>query len=104
MPSKRRIEWSEQARLDLMDVVEHVAADRPSAARRLVREIDKRLAQVARFPYSGRPIPEDQAPAGERDRREVIVMRWRVGYLAGPGSSITVLYVLDGARMFPPLR
>jgi plasmid stabilization system protein ParE len=103
MPAKT-IEWTLQARRDLLDVVAHLRGERPSAARRFVRPLDKRLRVVARFPESGRPIPEEVAdgPAVEPPHREVIVMRWRIGYALS--ERITVLYVLHGARQFPPLR
>jgi len=100
----RTIEWAAQARRDLFDVVDFLRSERPPAARRFLDLLDRRLAQVARFPESGRPIPEEQGPRGidERPHREVMVLGWRVGYVVA--ERITVLYLLHGARRFPPLR
>jgi plasmid stabilization system protein ParE len=102
MPTKA-IEWSEQAQRDLLAVVAHLRRERPSAARRFLHLPDKRLGIVARFPESGWPMPEEIAvrPAVEPPHREAIVRRWRVGYPIS--AQITVLYVLHGARQFPPL-
>lgn len=102
--TSRPIEWSEQARLDLLDVVTYLLGERPESAARFLDILDERLAQVARFPSSGRPVPEDIAHEGddEAHTREVLVLSWRVGYRVR--DSVLVLYVIHGARLFPPQR
>ncbi len=98
--SKKKVSWSSTARHDLLDVVAYIHGERPSAARKFVKDLDKRLKLVARFPDSGRPIPEDlNAQPEDTGRREVIIMNWRVGYQVS--DVITVLYVIHGAREFP---
>ena len=101
---KKRVEWSSQARLDLLAVVDYLRAERPAAARRFLEQLERRLDQVARFPESGRPISEQLELGAEEEpgQREVIVMRWRVAYHIA--DRITVLYVIHGARRFPPAR
>lgn len=91
-----KIEWSRNARLQLNDVVDHLAAERASAAARLLDQVDERLRQIAQFPHSGRPIPE--APSDTE--REVIVMTWRIGYHVSR-KRVRILYVIHAARQFP---
>lgn len=99
-----KVRWSASAELDLHDVLHYVAAERPAAARRLLTAIDRSLARVARFPESGRPVPEVSTPKwGEPRQREVIVAPYRIGYTVLE-REIHVLYVVHGARRFPPLR
>ena len=99
-----KVRWTASAEFDLFDVLRYVAAERPASARKLLAAIDKALARVARFPESGRPVPEAGIPTWtEARQREVIVRPYRVGYTLAAGE-LCVLYVIHGARRFPPLR
>lgn len=102
------IEWTEQASLDLLDVLSFLHGERPTAALRFLSLLEQRLGQIALFPQSGRPVPEDTTQAGEDSprNREVLVMKWRVGYRVGarPRDPVQVLYVIHGARQLPEDR
>lgn len=97
MPMKA-IEWTDQAREDLRAVIARLRTGSTTASRRFVSQLEKKLTQIARFPASGRPVPEDP----DSGVREIVVMKWRIGYQAG--ARINVLYVVHGRQMFPPLR
>ncbi|MEK6606704.1 MAG: type II toxin-antitoxin system RelE/ParE family toxin [Myxococcota bacterium] len=97
-----KIRWTAEAERDITAVLAFVADARPRAAKKLLTDIDRALARVALFPDSGRPVPEME-PSGDRPQREVVVAPFRIGY-AVAGGEIAVLYVIHGARAFPPVR
>lgn len=53
-----RVEWSEQARSDFLDIFQHVASDNPHAARALLEKLRGATTQLGEHPYSGRVVPE----------------------------------------------
>ena len=97
--SKKRIEWSHEARSDLLEVVAYLRSSSPAAADRFLDRLDRRLLLLRLFAESGRRIPEDP----DSGDREVIVMRWRVAYRI-EATAIRILFVIHGARQFPPAR
>jgi toxin ParE1/3/4 len=89
-----QIVWAESALLDLNDVAEYIALDKPSAARRLVQDIFARIDLLEQAPKSGGVPPELK-----RSRyREFIVGPRRVFYQPTAGS-IFVLHVMRSERM-----
>ena len=105
MPATRTVKWSTQAETDLFEVLDHLQREHPASAHDFLAKTQDKLSLAVRFPFSGRPIPEDTGlrASAELERRELIVMTWRVGY-AITENSIVVLYVLHGSRQFPPAR
>jgi len=89
-----QIVWAESALLDLNDVAEYIALDKPSTARRLVQDVFARVELLEQAPKSGRVPPELK-----RSRyREVIVGPCRIFYRPTP-KSILVLHVMRSERM-----
>jgi toxin ParE1/3/4 len=79
-----RISLAESAVSDLENVRSwHVSQSAPEIGERLVREIVDSLAQLARFPESGRVVPE----FGQPSLRELI------------RSPFRIVYRLDGDRV-----
>lgn len=57
-----RIIWTEPALIDLNDIAEYIALDKPSAARALVQKVFLKTERLEKFPESGRKPPELKNP------------------------------------------
>lgn len=91
-----KIRWTDRARSDLLAIGDFIAIDDEEAAARWVGTLMVAVERVARFPLSGRVVPEiDNAAI-----REVIRERYRILYRVGDGI-IEVLTVFAGHRRFP---
>jgi toxin ParE1/3/4 len=86
----------EPASLDLIEIIEFVSHDRPTAARKLGREILLAAKHISRHPRQGKLVPElrDQ---GISECRQIFVGAYRIIYDIQP-ESIDVLAVFDGRR------
>jgi plasmid stabilization system protein ParE len=99
---KAAILWSDRARLDLLEIGDFIARDKPQAAERWVAKILNAIERTAAFPASGRIVPE----IDRSDIREVILENYRIVYQLGE-TSITILTVfeshrsLDGTLTYP---
>lgn len=85
--------WTEPARNDLREIFYFIRPDNPTAARSLVRDIQDKVGRLARFPLSGREVPELR----ETDFREVIIGNYRAIYRV-VGSTVEILTVAHGRR------
>ena len=89
-----QIVWAESALLELNDVAEYIALDKPSAAQSLVQDVFARIELLEQAPKSGRVPPELK-----RSRyREVLVGPCRIFYRPTQ-DSIFVLHVMRSERM-----
>jgi len=88
-----RIVWSATARDDLRDITLHIAADSRTYARSFALRLRGSVERLARFPKSGRQVPEDTS----RRYREIIVGNYRVIYRSTE-DEVVVVTVLHGAR------
>jgi toxin ParE1/3/4 len=86
----------EPASLDLIEIIEFISRDRPTAARKLGREILVAGKRISRHPRLGQLVPElrDQ---GISECRQIFVGPYRILYDIQP-ESIDILAVLDGRR------
>jgi addiction module RelE/StbE family toxin len=91
----KAIRWLRRALLDLDDAYSYVAADKPSAAKRLVEQIEDGVSQLSVHPLLGRPgrVPET---------RELVIAGtpFLVIYRA-EARRVIILTVLHGARRWP---
>ena len=71
-----RVVWSPLADRQVDEAVGHIAQDDPAAALAWLEHLLERVKALARFPDSGRMVPETQ----REDIREVIVSPYRVMY------------------------
>ena len=78
---------------DLRSITAYIRQHRPEAARRVRQEIRTATRRLARFPLSGRTLPE--SPTGPF--REIIVRDYRVLYEPGP-DRVDILAVIHGSR------
>ena len=87
---------SETSEKDLTGIVEYIAADNPSNAFEIFKEIKQKASRLYTFPERGRTVPElkDQ---GIVLYRELIVPPWRMIYRIS-GKTVYVLSVLDSRR------
>ena len=88
--------WSETSEKDLTGIVESIAANSPSNAFEIFKEIKQKASRLYTFPERGRTVPElkDQ---GIILYRELIVPPWRMIYRIS-GKTVYVLSVLDSRR------
>ncbi len=88
--------WSETSEKDLMGIVEYIAADSPSKAFEIFKEIKKKASSLYTFPDRGRIVPELQ-DQGIFLYRELIVPPWRVIYRISK-KAVYMLSVLDSRQ------
>ena len=90
--------WSPQALHELRAIIDYIRQDSPQAAIRVGREIRNSTRRLARFPLSGRLLPEFP----ESGLREVLVRSYRIIY--DPiADRVEILTVVHGSRELPSL-
>lgn len=91
------IELSERAERELDEVLDYIALADPIAAARLFRKVSAAIERAARFPRSGRRIPE----VPEETARELVVPPSRIFYEAD-AERVLVLAIRRSQRRFDP--
>jgi len=89
-----QIIWTEPALLDLNEIAEYIALDKPSAAKALVQKVFLKIERLKKFPESGRKPPELK----KSRYKEVIVSPCRIFYRI-EHSKVYILYVMRSERM-----
>jgi toxin ParE1/3/4 len=85
-----KIQISGKARTDLARIYEYLAARNPSAADRLLADIDAKLIQLSRFPFIGRERSELVPNLRSALVRTVLI------FYALSNDRIVVMRVIDG--------
>jgi plasmid stabilization system protein ParE len=88
-----RVSWSPLADEQVDEVVAYVAADDQAAALTWLEHLLEQVASLARFPDSGRIVPELQRD----DLRELIVGSYRVIYRR-KADVVEIAAIRHGAR------
>lgn len=88
-----RVSWSKHALADVEAIAAYIASDSPAYAQAVVKKIVSSTRNPARFPASGRIVPEFQDP----NVRELIVYSYRVIYTVSE-SEILIATVIHGKR------
>ena len=88
-----QIIWTEPALIDLDEIAEYIALDKPSAAKKLVADVFMSVKRLKQFPKSGKCPPELQSS----DYFEVIVGPCRIFYRID-NDKVYILYVMRGER------
>jgi len=88
-----KIIWTEPALIDLNEIAEYIALDKPTAASSLVEKIFTKTERLENFPNSGRNPPELK----KSRYREIIVNPCRIFY-RNDGNNIYILYVMRSER------
>ena len=86
------VHWTDTAEGHLDAIYAYIAQDSSEYAKRMVDQLTRRSQQIAKFPFSGRRVPEyDVDPI-----REVIEGSFRIIYHI-KSDQIDVLSVIHGA-------
>ncbi len=88
-----KIIWTEPALIDLNEIAEYIALDKPTAANNLVQKIFTKTERLEDFPRSGRNPPELK----KSRYKEIIVNPCRIFYRID-GDNIYILYVMRSER------
>jgi plasmid stabilization system protein ParE len=88
-----RVTWSPQAASDLESICDFIARDSIVFARLTAKRVIETAERAARFPKSGRVVPE----IDDANLREKIVGNYRLIYRLKPGR-IEIVTVIHGAR------
>ena len=92
-----RVVWSQRAFQDLEAIASYIAADSAAYAGNVVKRIVSMSQSLARFPRSGRMVPEFDDEA----IRELLVYSYRVIYRI-EGAEVTIAAVVHGKRDLRP--
>ena len=90
------VHWTDTATAHLDNIYAYIARDSERYALRTVDRITQRSIQIAKYPLSGRMVPEISI----EQIREVIEGPYRIIYYIKP-DRIDVLAVIHGAENFP---
>ena len=91
-----KVNWTEAARAQLRDIRGFVAGSSPQYATKKVDRLTRRSQQIAKFPRSGRIVPE----ANDVNIREVLEGPYRIIYHILE-DEIDIIAVVHGARQWP---
>ena len=91
-----KLRWSQRAQLDMLEIGRFIAKDTRPAARRWVERLRQRASQAAKFPKSGRVVPEYSRP----ELREILLRNYRIVYRVGE-DAVEILTVFEGHLLFP---
>jgi toxin ParE1/3/4 len=89
-----RIVWSQRAAKDLESITDYIAADSPTYAGTVLKNIVKQTRILARFPQAGRMVPEYD----DENLRELIVYNYRIIYRLQQDEALIVA-VIHGKRV-----
>ena len=94
--AERRVEWTAEARDDLLQVVDFIAFDDPLTAQRILDRLRLRALSLDRFAERGRVVPELRGTRF-RQHRELVVTPWRIFYTIDK-NVVRVIALFDGRR------
>lgn len=89
-----RVIWSPRALADVEAIGAYIALDSKTYAKAVVRSIARSTRTLARFPRSGRKVPEFD----DENTRELIAYSYRIIYKVEP-DQVTIAAVIHGKRM-----
>lgn len=96
MPKRlHSINWSGPALKDLLETVEYIKIDNKKAAYHFAKDIKEKVSRLARFPNSGRIVPEFPTSG----LREIIIGNFRIIYrIISDKHTVEILTLRHGAR------
>ena len=96
MSKTYKIQWTTNAKNDLLNIVEYIKKDSPSIANDIYLKIRKKAHSSNFFPLKGRVVPELQKE-GITLYREVISSPWRIMYKVG-NDTVYIMAILDSRQ------
>ncbi|HKV38626.1 MAG TPA: type II toxin-antitoxin system RelE/ParE family toxin [Blastocatellia bacterium] len=94
-----KVHWTAAARAGLRDIHSFVARSSPQYATKIIDRLTRRSQQIAKFPQSGRIVPE----ANDVNIREVLEGPYRIIYHSLE-NEIDIIAVVHGAQQWPEER
>lgn len=91
-----RLEWREDARADLLAIVDFISDDNPDAAQRLKDDIEAKASKLPEHPRLYRPGRVDGT-------REMVVRSNYLVVYAENAHAISILRVVHAAQQWPPV-
>jgi addiction module RelE/StbE family toxin len=88
------LNWREPARADLLAIVGYIADDNPDAAQALKDELEKKAAELAKFPQ----MYQQGRVAGTR---EMVVRQNYIVVYVEDAATVSILRVLHAAQQWP---
>jgi toxin ParE1/3/4 len=96
MSEQYEVKWTDQAEVDLEEIIQHIADINPDRAIQVLTEIRKKASDLKTFPERGRYVPELKS-LGNMTYREIIYRPWRIIYRIDH-KCVFVLAVIDARR------
>jgi plasmid stabilization system protein ParE len=92
-----KVRWTASARLDRLDIADHIAADSPRAAVRMDIQFSEAVETLARFPQMGRvgKVPRTREIFPHENYRLVYEVE---------DDTVWVLTLIHTSRQWPPER
>lgn len=91
-----KVIWADTAKRDLIEIVEYIAIDSLSLAKKTANKIRRKCQTLETHPGRGRWVPELQS-VGVFIYRELIEKPWRIIYRLEK-ETVLVIAVLDSRR------
>lgn len=96
MSQTYKIQWTLNAKSDLLSIIEYIKKDSSSNANEVYQKIKKVAHSSNFFPLKGRVVPELQKE-GITLYREVIASPWRIIYKVG-NDMVYIMAILDSRQ------
>jgi plasmid stabilization system protein ParE len=90
------LQWTLNAKNDLLSIVEYIKIDSPSNANEVYQKIKKAAHSTDFFPLKGRVVPE-LSKEGITLYREPIASPWRIIYKVG-NDTVYIMAILDSRQ------
>lgn len=91
-----KVTWSPLAVDRVVEIASYIAEDNPSAADKWIHKVFARVAPLAKFPESGRHLPETSRP----DIRELVWGNYRIIYRL-ESHHVSILTVRHTKQILP---
>ncbi|KAF5088663.1 ParE toxin of type II toxin-antitoxin system, parDE [anaerobic digester metagenome] len=88
--------WSDQAKVDLSEIIEYIAFEDKILALRILDKIEEIVTRLEQLPKSGRIVPELKA-FNILTYREIVFSPWRIIYKITE-DQVLIVSVLDSRR------
>jgi len=90
------LQWTTNAKNDLLDIVAYIKTESPSTAKAIYQKIKEKAHSSNFFPLKGRVVPELQKE-GITLYRELIVAPWRIIYKIS-SDTVYIMAIVDSRQ------
>ncbi len=90
------LQWTTNAKNDLINIVAYIKTDSPTAANEIYQKIKEKAHSSNFFPLKGRVVPELQKE-GITLYRELIAAPWRIIYKLG-SDTVYIMAIVDSRQ------